>query len=373
MSEEKLKRTPFFDIHLANNAKIVPFAGFAMPVHYETGIKTEHLTVRRSVGVFDVSHMGEFEISGPDRNAFVNRLTCNDVSALDVGQAQYSALLTDMGTFIDDCIVYRFDDRLMLVVNGANVEKDWRHVVSMKSGVNVRLRNISDEVALLAVQGPQAQDLVSPLAEPDVSELGYYRFETGRVAGAECFISRTGYTGEDGFELYFRSKHAEVMWDALVGSGRAAPIGLGARDSLRLEMGYPLYGNDIDETTNAYEAGLGWIVKLRKGAPFSGSAVLEQVERSGGPTRRLVGYKVTERGSIPRRGYDVFLADRRVDMVRSGGFSPSLQAAIGTTYLPTHSTDPGTKIGIDCRGKRVAAEVVTMPFYKDGSVRNRRG
>jgi aminomethyltransferase len=373
MSGEKLKRTPFFDFHVAYNAKIVPFAGFEMPVQYETGIRREHLIVRTSVGVFDVSHMGEFEISGPDRNAFVNRLTCNDVSALEVGQAQYSALLTDVGTFIDDCLVYRFDDRLMLVVNGANVEKDWEHVVSMKSGVNVRLRNISDEVALLAVQGPQAEDLVGALAEPDVSKLGYYRFETGRVAGADCFISRTGYTGEDGFELYFRAKHAEGMWHALVGSGRAVPVGLGARDSLRLEMGYPLYGNDIDDTTNAFEAGLGWIVGLRKGAPFSGRAVLEQVEGSGGPTRRLVGYQVTERGSIPRHGYDVFLADRRVDFVRSGGFSPSLQSAIGTTYLPTHSTEPGTKIEIDCRGKRVEAEVVTMPFYKDGSVRSRKG
>jgi aminomethyltransferase len=373
MSGEKLKRTPFFDFHVANNAKIVPFAGFEMPVQYETGIKREHLIVRTSVGVFDVSHMGEFEISGPDRNAFVNRLTCNDVSALEVGQAQYSALLTDMGTFIDDCLVYRFDDRLMLVVNGANVEKDWEHVVNMKGGINVRLRNISDEVALLAVQGPQAEDLVSALAEPDVSKLGYYRFETGRVAGADCFISRTGYTGEDGFELYFRAKHAEVMWRALVGPGRAAPVGLGARDSLRLEMGYPLYGNDIDDTINVYEAGLGWIVKLGKGAPFNGRDVLEQVKGSGGPTRRLVGYKVIERGSIPRHGYDVFLADRRVDIVRSGGFSPSLQTAIGTTYLPTHSTQPGSKIEIDCRGERVAAEVVTMPFYEDGSVRIGKG
>jgi len=372
MSEERLKRTPFHHIHLASGAKIVPFAGFDMPVQYATGISREHETVRTAVGVFDVSHMGEFEISGPDRNAYVNRLTCNDVSALEVGQAHYSALLADDGTFIDDCLVYRFDDRIMLVVNGANVQKDWEHVVSKKGGVNVRLKNISDEVALLAVQGPLAEDLLAPLAVPDVTELRYYRFLTGQVAGTDCFISRTGYTGEDGFELYFRAKSAESMWNALVGPGRAVPIGLGARDTLRLEMGYALYGSDIDDTINPYEAGLGWIVKLNKGSPFLGRGALEQIKAAGGPVRRLVGYQVADANSIPRHGYDVYLADRRVDIVRSGGFSPSLRVAIGTTYLPTPSAVPGTMFEIDCRGKRVRAEVVEMPFYKNGSVRIKR-
>ncbi len=369
MTGTNLKRTPFYDLHVAYKGKIVPFAGFEMPVQYPTGISKEHEIVRTGVGVFDVSHMGEFEVSGPDRNAFVNRLTCNDVAALDEGQAQYSALLTERGTFVDDCLVYRFDDRIMLVVNGANIKKDWDHVLSHKAGINVRLKDISDDVALLAVQGPKSEQLIASLAKTEVSKIAYYHFEAGQVAGVDCFISRTGYTGEDGFELYFRPRSGEVMWHALVGQGRAEPIGLGARDSLRLEMGYPLYGNDIDDTTNPYEAGLGWIVKLNKGAPFTGKSVLQQVKGAGGATRRLVGYTVVSKGVIPRHGYDVYLAGHKVDTVRSGGFSPSLKKPIGTTYLPTHSADPGVKIEIDCRGKRVEAVVTKMPFYKDGSVR----
>jgi len=373
MTGENLKRTPFYDFHVDLKAKLVPFAGFEMPVQYPTGITREHEIVRSEVGVFDVSHMGEFEVSGPDRNAFVNRLTCNDVSVLAEGQAQYSALLTDEGTFIDDCLVYRFEDRLMLVVNAANLKKDWEHVVSRKTGINVRLKDMSDQVALLAVQGPKSEELVGSVTTTDVSGIAYYHFEAGQVAGADCFISRTGYTGEDGFELYFRPKSAAAVWKALVGEGRGRPVGLGARDSLRLEMGYPLYGSDIDDTVNPYEAGLGWIVKLHKGAPFSGKRVLEQIKGSGGATRRLVGFVASEKGAIPRQGYDVYLADRKVDVVRSGGYSPSLNKAIGTTYLPTHSADAGTKIEIDCRGRRIAAEVVKMPFYKNGSVKYKKG
>jgi aminomethyltransferase len=369
MTGESLKRTPFYDFHVANKGKIVPFAGFEMPVQFPTGISREHEIVRTAVGVFDVSHMGEFEVSGPDRNAFVNRLTCNDVSALDEGQAQYSALLTEKGTFVDDCLVYRFEDRLMLVVNGANVKKDWDHVLSHKAGINVRLKDISDDVALLAVQGPKSEELVGSLTNNDVSRIGYYHFDAGQVAGVDCFISRTGYTGEDGFELYFRPLSSEVMWRALVGQGRAEPIGLGARDSLRLEMGYPLYGNDIDDTVNPYEAGLGWIVKLNKGAPFTGKGVLQQVKGTGGATRKLVGYTVESKGAIPRHGYDVYLAGHNVDIVRSGGFSPSLEKPIGTTYLPTHSAQPGAAVEIDCRGRRVEAVVTEMPFFKNGSVR----
>ena len=368
MSSE-LKRTPFYDLHVAAGAKMVPFAGFEMPVQYPTGITREHEIVRTAVGVFDVSHMGEFEVSGPDRNAFVNRITCNNVAALQDGQAQYSALLTDDGTFVDDCLVYRFEDRLMLVVNASNIEKDWNHILERKAGVNVRLKNISDEVALLAVQGPKAQELVQALTRLDLAHLGYYHFDAGQVAGVECFISRTGYTGEDGFELYFRPAQAEVMWHALVGQGRGSPVGLGARDSLRLEAGYPLYGNDIDETINPYEAGLGWTVKLNKGAPFAGRAALEGI-KARGVKRRLVGFRVPEKGVIPRHGYEVYLGEHRVDIVRSGGFSPTLKQAIGTTYLPTHSIEPGTRFQIDCRGKRVTAEVVKLPFYR-GSVKSR--
>lgn len=368
MSADILRRTPFYDLHVAAKARMVPFAGFEMPVQYPSGITKEHEAVRTAIGVFDLSHMGEFEISGPDRNAFVNRITCNDFGALEDGQAQYTALLSNEGTFVDDCVVYRFDDKVMLVVNAANIEKDWERVVARKAGINVRIKNVSQDVALLAVQGPDSQGLVQALSQSDVSGIAYYHFEVGEVAGVECFISRTGYTGEDGFELFFRPKHAEVMWHAMVGQGRSVPCGLGARDTLRLEMGYALYGNDIDETVNPYEAGLGWIVKLGKGAPFTGKAALESI-RAKGPTRRLVGFTFVEQGTIPRQGYDVYLKDRKVDVVRSGGFSPSLKQAIGTTYLPTHSARPGTTIQVDCRGKRVDAKVVKLPFYRGGSIK----
>jgi aminomethyltransferase len=367
MGGDALKRTPFHEHHVALGAKMVPFAGFTMPVQYPTGITREHEIVRTAVGVFDVSHMGEFEITGPDRNAFVNRITCNDVAALAPGQAQYSALLTEQGTFVDDCIVYRFDDKIMLVVNAANAAKDWAHVVARKAG-NIRLKDISDDVALLAVQGPQSEALVQALTKVRLADIGYYHFDIGAVAGADCFISRTGYTGEDGFELYFRPKHADAVWSALVGAGRAAPIGLGARDSLRLEVGYPLYGNDIDETTNAYEARLGWIVKLDKDAPFVGKVALQQV-KAAGPTRRLVGFVVDAKGVLPRHGMTVHVGDPQVDVVRSGGYSPTLKQGIGTTYLPSDATAPGTVFDIDVRGRRVPARVVKMPFYAGGSVK----
>lgn len=368
MTTSGLKRTPFYELHVAAKAKLIPFAGFEMPVQYETGITREHEIVRTATGVFDLSHMGEFEVTGPDRNAFVNRLCSNDFGRLAPGQAQYTALLTEEGTFLDDCVVYRFEDKVMMVVNAANIEKDWQHVLARKEGINVRVKNISDQVALLAIQGPESEETLQPLAKTDLSTIGYYHFVVAPVSGVECFISRTGYTGEDGFELYFRPKHAETMWHALVGKGRGAPIGLGARDSLRLEMGYALYGNDIDETVNPYEARLGWIVKLDKGAPFVGRRALETIKEKG-PTRKLCGFVCTEKGAIPRPGYDVYLADHKVDRVRSGGYSPSLQKPVGTTYLPTHSCTPGTAFEIDVRGKRIPAEVVKLPFYGGGSVK----
>jgi len=311
--------------------------------------------------------MGESEFSGPDRNAWVNRLTCNDVGRLEEGQAQYTALLTDEGTFIDDCIIYRFDDRIMMVVNAANLDKDWKHVVASKVNINARVKNISDEVALLAVQGPDSEALLQSLTQVNLANIGYYRFEVGRLGGVDCFIARTGYTGEDGFELYFRPAHGDVMWHTVAGEGRALPCGLGARDSLRLEAGYALYGNDSDATVNPYEARLGWIVKLEKGAVFRGMRALQAIKEKV-PTRRLVGFRSTTR-VIPRPGYGVYLNGRRVDVVRSGGFSPTLGEGIGTTYLPTHSVSPGTKIEFDGRGKQVEAEVVKMPFYTQGSIR----
>ncbi|MGH7673869.1 MAG: glycine cleavage system aminomethyltransferase GcvT [Gemmatimonadales bacterium] len=368
MADATLKRTPLHAIHVALGAKVVPFAGFEMPVSYPAGIGAEHRAVRERVGLFDVSHMGEFEVTGPDRNAFVQRATCNDVGALRPGQAQYSAILTDRGTFVDDCVVYRFEDKVMLVVNAANIQKDWEALVDQKGGANVRLRDISGEVALLALQGPGAVELLAPLTQVGVKLLPYYHFAEGKVAGMQCFLSRTGYTGEDGFELYCRAKDAEILWHALAGPGRAEPCGLGARDTLRLEAGLPLYGNDIDDTVTPFEAGLSFIVRLDKGAPFTGLAALKQ-QKLQGVTRRLVGFKVLEPKAVARPGYDVFLDGRKVDVVRSGTVTPTVGAAIGTTYLPVDTAKAGTRFEIDARGKRVPAEAVRMPFVPHRTVR----
>lgn len=357
------KRTPLYQIHVSLGAKLVPFGGYEMPVSYPAGIAAEHRAVRERVGVFDVSHMGEFEVSGPDRNAFVQQVTCNDVGALKPGQAQYSAILTEQGTFVDDCLVYRFEDRLMLVVNAANIATDWAHIVAQKRGANVRLRDISDDTGLLAVQGPGAEALVGQLTGVGVAMIPYYHFAEGKVAGVQCFISRTGYTGEDGFELYCRAKDTETLWLALVGAGRGEPCGLGARDTLRLEAGYPLYGSDIDATVTPYEAALGWIVKLEKGATFTGLMALKQ-QKLAGVKRRLVGFKVAEPKAVARHGYPVYLDGTQVDVVRSGTVTPTVNCAIGMTYLPTTQAKAGTRFTIDVRGKRVDAEVVAMPFVE---------
>jgi glycine cleavage system T protein (aminomethyltransferase) len=363
-----LKRTSLYEAHKALGAKMVPFAGWEMPVQYPTGILAEHHAVRTGAGVFDVSHMGEFEISGPDRNAFVNRVTCNDVGALEPGGVQYSGILTPQGTFVDDCTVYRFDDKLMIVVNASNTAKAWEHIVAQKGGANVRLKDISEEVGLLSIQGPEAESLLQPLTRTSLADIAYYHFGSGRIANAECFISRTGYTGEDGFELYCRERDTVPIWEALIKSG-AKPIGLGARDSLRLEMGYALYGNEIDDTTTPLEAGLGWIVKLDKGCPFVGDAALK-AQKTRGLTRKLVGFQLQGRG-FPRHGYPVYCQDREVDRVRSGTMSPSLGVPIGTTYLPAASAKVGTKFEVEMRGEKMPAEVVARPFWKKGSARKK--
>ena len=361
-----LQRTALYDRHRALGAKMVPFAGWEMPVQYPTGILAEHHAVRTGVGIFDVSHMGEFEITGPDRNAFVNRVTSNDVSQLEPGGVQYSALLTPQGTFVDDCTVYRFDDKLMIVVNASNIARAWEHIVGQKGGINVRLKDISPDVGLLAVQGPGAEAMLQPLAGIGLKDIRYYHFDVGKIAGAQCFVSRTGYTGEDGFELYCRDRDTVAVWDAITAAG-AAPIGLGARDSLRLEMGYALYGNEIDDTITPLEANLGWIVKLEKGAPFLGQDTL-RVQKARGVTRRLVGFRLEGRG-FPRHGYPVHHEGREADVVRSGTLSPSLGVGIGTTYLPAAAARPGTKFEVECRGERLPAEVVKLPFWTKGSVK----
>lgn len=363
-----LKRTPLYDEHVKLGAKMVPFAGYEMPVQYPAGITAEHNAVRTGVGIFDVSHMGEFEVTGPDRNAFVNRVTTNDVGALEAGEVQYSTLLTEQGTCVDDLTVYRYEDKLMLVVNASNRERDWAHIVEQKGGANVRLRDISDDIGLLALQGPNAQPAMQPLTKLNLDGLEYYRHVRGEIAGVGCFVSRTGYTGEDGFEIYCRDRDTVQLWRALLDAG-AQPIGLGARDSLRLEMGYALYGNEIDDTITPLEAGLGWIVKLDKGAPFTGADALRR-QKERGVTRKLVGFKLLEK-AFPRHGYPVWYDDRQVDIVRSGTVSPSLGDPIGTTYLPAAAAKNGTRFEIEIRGRRVPAEVVPRPFWKQGSARKK--
>jgi glycine cleavage system T protein (aminomethyltransferase) len=367
MTTAILRRTPLFDVHRALGAKMVPFAGWEMPVQYPAGILAEHRAVREDLGIFDVCHMGEFEVTGPDRNAFVQRVTSNDVGALEPGQVQYSTLLHPSGGIVDDCTVYRFEDKVMLVVNAANIDKDWAHIVEQKHGANVRLRNISDEVGLLALQGPRAEAALQPHTETLLSDVGYYRFASGKVAGCGCFISRTGYTGEDGFELYCRSADVKPLWDALTGPGGAQPIGLGARDTLRLEVAYPLYGNDIDDDTTPLEAGLSWIVKLDKGAEFTGELSLKR-QKTTGVSRRLVGFRLVGKG-IPRHGMVTLVDGVPVDTVRSGTMSPTLGYPIGTTYLPVSHAAVGSRFQVEVRGERCDAEVVKKPFYTKGSVK----
>jgi aminomethyltransferase len=364
MPDSELKRTPLYDVHRALGGKMVPYAGYEMPVQYPGGILAEHQTVRKSVGVFDVSHMGEFEITGPDRNAFVNRVTCNDVTQVAAGGVQYSGILTPEGTFVDDCTLYRFDNKWMVVVNAANTAAAWKHLVDHKGGANIRLKDISDEVGLLALQGPRAEALLQPLTRVPLGDIAYYHFDAGSVAGVDCFISRTGYTGEDGFELYCRDRSVGILWTALTTAG-AAPIGLGARDSLRLEMGYALYGHEIDRTITPLEAGLGWIVKLDKGSPFVGDAAL-RAQKHRGVTRKLVGFRLEGRG-IPRQGATVWHAGRQADVVRSGGMSPSLGVPIGTTFLPAAAAVPGAECEVEIRGERVPAVAGKRPFWTGGT------
>jgi aminomethyltransferase len=358
-----LQRTPFYDMHVALGAKIVPFAGFEMPVQYPTGITAEHKSVRERCGVFDVSHMGELVVRGPQAVDFVTYVTTNDVAALAIGQIHYSTILNDRGTIEDDCLVYRMPDRLMIVVNASNREKDFAHISRYLSRFDASLDNVSDDIALLALQGPLAEEILQPLTDLDLSAIRYYHFDEGHVAGAPCLVSRTGYTGEDGFELYHDAQHAPQLWNALLGAGSVTPCGLGARDTLRLEAGLALYGNDIDDTVTPLEAGLGWLVKMQKGDFVGHDALARQKEQ--GITRKLVGFTSADR-AIPRHGYPVFYHNEQTDIVRSGTMSPTLGTPIGTTYLPLSGAKEGAFFEVEVRGKRVGAVVVKMPFYRRG-------
>lgn len=360
-----LKRTPLHDTHVSLGAKMVPFAGYEMPVQYPTGITTEHKAVRERAGLFDVSHMGEFIVRGADAVKFVSYVTTNDVAGLAVGQAHYSSILNERGTFEDDCLVYRFDDHLMMVVNASNIAKDLAHISQHLDRFEASIEDVSDEIALLALQGPQAARILQPLTDVDLSTIKYYHFAVGTVAGVpDIIISRTGYTGEDGFELYFDNTHAAHIWKALTAGGEVTPAGLGCRDSLRLEMGMALYGNDIDGTVTPLEANLAWIVKLAKGDFVGRDALVRQKEQ--GIPRKLVGFTTSER-AFPRHGYPVVCNGEPSGVVCSGTLSPTLNIPIGTCYLPTANAKPGNELGIDIRGKIVKAEVVKTPFYKQAS------
>ena len=356
-----LKRTPLYDAHVKAGARMVPFGGWEMPVQY-AGIVEEHRAVRASVGLFDVSHMGEFEVDGPQALTALQSLTTNDVSVLDIGQVQYSALCYPDGGIVDDLTVYRLGaERYMLTVNAGNIDKDWEWVTT--HGAGAHWRNVSAETALIAVQGPKAEALVGELTERDVAGIGYYRFAHGAVAGVRTLISRTGYTGEDGFELYVASGDAPRLWNALLESGRrhgVAPIGLGARDTLRLEMRYALYGNDIDATTNPLESGLGWIVKPAKG-PFIGRDAIEKV-RAAGVTRRLVGLEMAER-AVARHGYPVVHGGAPVGIVTSGSYGPSVDRYIAMAYIAVAHAAVGTEVGVEIRGQAKPARVVKTPFH----------
>jgi aminomethyltransferase len=360
-----LKRTPLYEVHAALGAKIVPFAGFEMPVQYPTGITAEHKAVREKAGLFDVSHMGEFMIRGPQAVDFVNYITTNDVAGLKPGQAHYSTILREDGTIVDDCLVYRSEDRVIMVVNGSNIDKDFAHISRfLPKFPEATLENISDDVALLALQGPEAARILQQHTDTDLSQIKYYEHRFGKVAGADAYISRTGYTGEDGFELYVDAGDAEKIWKALTASGEVTPAGLGARDSLRLEMGMALYGNDLDDSTTPLEASLGWLVKMKKGDFVGRDALARQKEE--GLKRKLVGFTTSER-SFPRHGYPVFARGKPSGEVRSGTMSPTLGIPIGTAYVPVESAAEGSPLEIEIRGKRVPAVVQKMPFYRNGS------
>jgi aminomethyltransferase len=340
---------------------MVPFGGWEMPVQYR-GIIEEHRTVRSAVGCFDVSHMGEFQVEGPAALAALQRLTTNDVAALEVGQIQYSLLCYPHGGVVDDLTVYRLGaDRYMLTVNAANIPKDWAWVTEHGRGAS--WHDMSDDTGLIAVQGPKAEGLVSRLTSVDVRSIGYYRFVQGPVAGVPTLISRTGYTGEDGFELYVPASETERLWNALLDAGAtdgAAPIGLGARDTLRLEMRYALYGNDIDETTNPLEAGLGWVIKPAKG-DFLGRDAIEKV-RAAGPARRLIGLEMDDR-SVARHGYPVVKNGTPAGVVTSGTFGPSVERSIAMAYVASPHAAVGSEVGVEIRGQVKPAHVVKTPFH----------
>jgi aminomethyltransferase len=364
-TDTPLKKTPLNARHRASGARMVPFGGWDMPVEY-SGITAEHMAVRERAGLFDVSHMGQIEIAGSSALEAVQRISCNDASKLQVGQAHYSGLLTPQGTFVDDLLVYRLGPQhFMLVVNASHIDKDFAHIVEgiTPAGDAVAV-NVSARYALIAVQGPKALEILQPLTGVDLTSMKYYWFGHGEVAGVRATVSRTGYTGEDGFEIFVPPQSADKVWLALMQAGEPfglIPCGLGARDTLRLEAAMRLHGNDIDETTTPVEADLNWIVGWKKD-DFIGAAVLRQ-QKADGVARKLVGFEMVDRG-IARQGYTILAGGEAVGTVTSGTQTPFLKKAIGLGYVPPALAAHGSELEIDIRGRRLRAKVVPTPFYK---------
>jgi len=368
------KKTALHARHLASGAKMVEFGGWEMPLEY-AGITEEHLAVRQAAGLFDVSHMGELEIAGKDALAAVQSIFSNDAAKLAPGQAQYSAILTELGTFVDDVLIYRLrSDHFLIVVNAANTFKDYGWIAARLGGFgDAVVMDATSRYALLAVQGPASEAIVQPLTGVDLASLNYYSFAHGEFANVRGTISRTGYTGEDGFEIFVPPQQADRVWQAIVASGEPhglMPCGLGARDTLRLEAGLRLYGNDMDETTTALEADLGWIVAWSKDQ-FVGADAL-RVQKSGVLTRKLVGFELTDPG-IARHGYDVYVDGSAIAKVTSGTQTPTLKKSIGLTYVPIAFAGHGQEFEIDIRGRRARARVVPLPFYKNAHHSGRGG
>jgi aminomethyltransferase len=357
-----IKQIPLNDLHVKLGAKMVPFAGFNMPVRYSSDIE-EHMTVRKGVGVFDVSHMGEFTVKGPKALDLIQRVTSNDASKLVNGQAQYSCLPNDKGGIVDDLIVYKIQDEdYLLVVNAGNIDKDWNWI-SQHNTQGAELKNISDDICLFAVQGPKAVSTLQKLTSTDLSAIKYYHFAIGDFAGVpDVLLSNTGYTGAGGFEIYIHKNHAEKIWHAIFEAGKEfdiKPIGLGARDTLRLEMGFCLYGNDIDDTTSPLEAGLGWITKFTK--EFTNSSNIKK-QKEEGVKKKLIGFKMVDKG-IPRHDYLIKdAAGNTIGKVTSGTMSPVLGIGVGLGYVTTELSSPGSEIFIDVRGRALKAEVSKPPF-----------
>lgn len=371
--DHPIQRSPLDGVHDAAGAKMVPFAGWRMPVSY-SGVLEEHRCVRSAAGLFDVSHMGEVIVSGPASEGFLQLATPNDVARLEPGQAHYSSLLTERGTYLDDLLIYRMaSEEFLVVVNAANRVKDLEHLNALAAREfagrdDLSVRDVTLDWALLALQGPRAASVLETLAGESLDSIGYYRCRWQTLAGRRVFLARTGYTGEDGFEIFAEAGEAAGLWSDLMSAGAAAglaPAGLGARDTLRTEAAMALYGHEIDDSTNPYEARLGWTIKLEKG-PFVGRDALVEI-KARGPERKLVGFEITGRG-IARAGYEVLVDGASAGKVTSGTFSPTLERAIGMAYLPSDAAKVGREIEIDRRGSRLSAVQVKLPFYKRDTI-----